>query len=67
MQQCFRDAARKKTDNDVPDKMKHDFLLFGPPMLRSSAAIADRTAECHAKFVFPRSPREKQQNLSYVL
>jgi hypothetical protein len=27
MQQRFRDAARKETDNDVPDKMKHVFLL----------------------------------------
>src|SRR5438309_7702856 len=25
MHQCLRDTARKETDNDVPDKMKHDF------------------------------------------
>jgi hypothetical protein len=26
MQQRFRDTARKETDDDIPDKMKHVFL-----------------------------------------
>jgi hypothetical protein len=33
MQQRFRDTARKETDNDIPDKMKHDFLLLNPASL----------------------------------
>jgi hypothetical protein len=36
MQQRFRDTARKKTDNDVPDEMKHDFLLLTPAISKIS-------------------------------
>jgi len=27
MHQRFRDTTGEETDNDIPDKMKHDFLL----------------------------------------
>src|SRR5438093_7588970 len=56
MHQRFRDTAGEEPDNDIPDKMKHDFLLRIVQIWKSNPApLSDWPVESHAKlFAFRR-------------
>src|SRR6266853_628670 len=56
MHQCLRDTARKETDNDVPDKMKHDFWN-----IRSSCLEPCKSFIRHSDFLIPVAIRASRQ------